>query len=184
MKLKKDDLIAIGLNESQAEEVLELFNTEINEGYVEKSLYDEVCNENTQLRLGTDENQELKREIERLNIMNEEADKKHSEEMDAIKIDNAIERALLISRAKTGRAVKALLDMEKIGFDSEGNITGIDEQIEALVRDKDTAYLFESNIPTLKGTRLGYGADDTGVDTTNMNYEELCAYLDSNPDII
>lgn len=182
--MKKDDLIKKGLNEGQADEILELFNNIINEKYVEKSLYDEVCNENDVLKQGADENKELKKEIERLNIMNEEAEKKHSEDMDAIKIDNAIERALLISKAKTDKAVKAMLDMEKIGFDSEGNITGIDEQIEALVRDKDTAYLFESNIPTLKGTRLGYGADDTGVDTTNMNYEELCAYMASNPDII
>lgn len=191
--MKKEDLIAKGLSEEQAKAVLELYDTEIKD-YVPKSDLDSANRDNaalkdiikdrdnqlTAIKKSTGDNEELKKQIETLQNENKAAAKKHDAEMRSLKIDNAVETALITSRAKTTKAVRALLDMDKIDLDKEGNVTGINEQLKALVDGEDTKYLFESSGPTLKGTQLGQGADDT-PDTSKMNYTELCAYMEANP---
>lgn len=195
--LKKEDLIAKGLSEEQAEAVLEIYNTEIKE-YVPKADYDSANRDNnalkdiikdrdkqlTTLKKSVGDNEELKKQIETLQNENKDAAEKHNAEVRSLKIDNAVETALITSRAKTSKAVRALLDMDKIDIDKAGNVTGIEDQIKALVEGEDTKYLFES-APTLKGTQLGYGVDDKPKDVNDindMNYTELCAYIEANPD--
>lgn len=192
--MKKEDLIAKGLTEEQAKAVLELYNTEIKD-YVPKADLDSANSENavlkdiikdrdnqlTAIKKSVGDNEELKKQIETLQNENKAAAQKHDAEMRQLKIDNAVETALITSRAKTSKAVRALIDMDKIDLDKEGNVTGINEQIKALVEGEDTRYLFENSTPALKGTQLGYGVDDT-PDTSKMNYTELCAYMEANPD--
>lgn len=191
--LKKEDLIAKGLSEEQAKAVLELYNEEIK-AYVPKADLDNANSENAALKStikdrdkqlkeiekNVGDNEELKNQIAKLKKDNAEAAEKHNAEMRNLKIDNAVETALIKSRTKTTKAVRALLDMDKIDLDKEGNVTGITEQLKALVEGEATKYLFESSTPTLKGTQLGYGVDDT-PDTSKMNYTELCAYMEANP---
>lgn len=193
--MKKEDLIAKGLSEEQAKAVLELYNTEIKD-YVPKVDIDNANNEITALKdtindrdkqltdikKSVGDNEELKKQIETLQNENKAAAEKHNAEMRSLKIDNAVETALISSRAKTSKAVRALLDMDKIDLDKEGNVTGINEQLKALVEGEDTKYLFESAAPVLKGTQLGHGADDVPKDPNEMNYTELCAYMEANPD--
>lgn len=192
--MKKEDLITKGLTEEQAKAVLELYNTEIKD-YVPKADLDSANSENavlkdvikdrdnqlTAIKKSVGDNEELKKQIETLQNENKAAAQKHDAEMRQLKIDNAVETALITSRAKTSKAVRALLDMDKIDLDKDGNVTGINEQLKALVEGEDTKYLFESATPALKGTQLGYGVDDT-PDTSKMNYTELCAYMEANPD--
>lgn len=193
--MKKEDLIAKGLTEEQAKAVLELYDTEIKD-YVPKTDLDSANRDNaalkdiikdrdnqlTAIKKSAGDNEELKKQIETLQNENKAAAQKHSAEMRSLKIDNAIETALITSRAKTTKAVRALLDMDKIDLDKDGNVTGINEQLKALVEGDDTKYLFESSTPALKGTQLGYGVDDT-PDTSKMNYTELCAYMEANPGV-
>lgn len=193
--MKKEDLIAKGLSEEQAKAVLELYNAEIKD-YVPKDDLDNANNENaalketikdrdkqlTTLKTSVGDNEELKKQIETLQNENKAAAEKHNAEVRSLKIDNAVETALITSRAKTSKAVRALLDMNKIDIDKAGNVTGIEEQIKALVEGEDTKYLFEGGTSTLKGTQLGYGTDDDNPkDVKDMNYTELCAYMEANP---
>lgn len=193
--MKKEDLISKGLSEEQAKAVLDIYNAEIKE-YVPKADLDNVNSENaalkstikdrdnqlTAIKKSVGDNEELKKQIETLQNENKAAAQKHNAEMRQLKIDNAVETALITSRAKTSKAVRALLDMDKIDLDKEGNVTGINEQLKALVEGEDTKYLFESGIPALKGTQLGYGTyDDKPKDIEDMNYTELCAYMEANP---
>ncbi len=135
-----------------------------------------------ELRDSAKDNEELTQKIEDLEKANKDAAATHKAELDNLKINNAIDKALISFKAKTPKAVKAMLDMDVIKIDKDGNITGVDEQVKTLCEADDTKYLFESSIPKLKGTQPGHGADDDIQDTENMTYSEMCAYLDTNPD--
>lgn len=58
-----------------------------------------------------------------------------------LRLDNALEVALLSSKARDAKAVRALLDTEKIKLEGD-KLTGLDDQIEALKKSHD--YMFES----------------------------------------
>jgi predicted RNase H-like nuclease (RuvC/YqgF family) len=134
------------------------------------------------LKDSTKDNEELTKKIAALEQENKDSAAKHKSELNALKIDATVEKALLSYKAKTPKAVKAMLDVESIKLDKDGNVTGLDEQIKAIAEADDTKYLFDSAKPSLKGTQPGYGADDKGSKTDEMTYSEMCAYLEANPD--
>ena len=126
-------------------------------------------------------NEDLTAKIAELEKQNKDEAKNHKAEIESLKINNAIDKALATFKAKTPKAVKAMLDMENIKFDEDGNITGIDEQVKAIAEAEDTKYLFDSTTPNFKGTVPGYGADDVNPETDKMTYSQMCAYLEDNP---
>lgn len=127
-------------------------------------------------------NEDLTKKIEELQQQNEQASKDHRAEINNLKINNAIEKALINFKAKTPKAVKAMIDTEKVKIDKDGNVTGIEEQVKAIAEAEDTKYLFDSSVQKLKGTQLGYGADEDEPKPDEMTYSEMCAYLEANPD--
>lgn len=126
-------------------------------------------------------NEDLTAKIAELEKQNKDEAKNHKAEIESLKINNAIDKALATFKAKTPKAVKAMLDMENIKLDEDGNITGIDEQVKAIAEAEDTKYLFDSAAPNFKGTVPGYGADDVDPKTDKMTYSQMCAYLEDNP---
>ena len=96
-------------------------------------------------------NEDLTAKIAELEKQNKNEAKNHKAEIESLKINNAIDKALATFKAKTPKAVKAMLDMENIKFDEDGNITGIDEQVKAIAEAEDTKYLFDSATPNFKG---------------------------------
>lgn len=135
-----------------------------------------------ELRDSTKDNEELTQKIADLEKKNKDDAAKHKAELDEFKINAAVEKALANYKAKTPKAVKAMLDMEKIKLDKDGNVTGIDEQVKAIAEAEDTKYLFDSTVPKLKGAQPGYGSDDNNPKPEEMTYSEMCAYLAANPD--
>lgn len=109
-------------------------------------------------------------------IVNKEAEYKTSTEN--IIRDNAVNMALLKANAKTEKAVKALINIEDISIDENGNVSGLEEQIEKLVNSEDTKYLFDNR--QFRGTVIGDSPKEPGVDFENMNYTQMCAYLENN----
>lgn len=77
--------------------------------------------------------------------------------------------------------IKANLDMSKISLDGE-NFIGLDEQIKSLKEKKD--YLFNKEETVIEGSGEGgrQKADGDSVDFSKMSYEDLCEYLEKNPD--
>lgn len=77
--------------------------------------------------------------------------------------------------------IKANLDLKKISLDGE-NFIGLDEQIKSLKEKKD--YLFNKEETVIKG--IGEDgrqkADGDSIDFSKMSYEDLCEYLEKNPD--
>ena len=75
---------------------------------------------------------------------------KYNEDMQKTTLNYEIEKALIGSKAKNQKAVRSLLDQEKITF-ADGKVAGLQEQLEAL-RETDS-YLFE-DVQEKKATGL------------------------------
>lgn len=71
---------------------------------------------------------------------------KYNADTARLALDKALDIALLSSKARDVKAVRALLDGDKIKFDGD-KLTGLDDQLEALKKSHD--YMFESEKPVL-----------------------------------
>lgn len=144
------------------------------------------------LKASAGDNADLKKQIEDLQAENATAKASHESELNQLKIDFAVEKALTGAKAKNIKAVKALLELEDAKLDKDGNVKGLAEQIEKLTSGDDTKFLFEAQKQTkqqqnFKGFQPGASGEQKPgegekVDFSKMSYDELTAYMEANPD--
>lgn len=152
-----------------------------------EGLKDQISKANTELenlKKSTDA-EALKTKIENLQNQIKTDGEKHDAEIKQLKIDAAVDNALVTAKAKNVKAVKALLDLTNAELDENGKVKGIDEQIKALAKADDSKFLFDSTKVKFKGASVGENGNDDGeqeVDTSKMTYSEMLAYLEENPD--
>nr|DAH32644.1 MAG TPA: minor structural protein [Caudoviricetes sp.] len=200
--MTRKQLEDLGLTKEQADSVMKINGDDIENAKGTaateiKNLQTEVEGLKTQvgdrdsqletLKVSAGDNADLKKQIEDLQTENATAKANHESELNQLKIDFAVEKALTGAKAKNITAVKALLDLKDAKFDKEGNVKGLAEQIEKLTSDEGTKFLFEAQKQqqNFKGFQPGASAQQkpgAEVDTSKMNYDELCAYLAENPD--
>lgn len=138
----------LGLTEEQAEKVLAKY---VN--MIPKHRFDEVNEEKKELKNQLEErdaqlkelkakasgNEELTAKITELEKLNKATKEEYEAKMATLRKETAIELALKDEKAKNVKAVKALLDLEKVSLDGD-NLIGLDEQLKSL---KETdSYLF------------------------------------------
>lgn len=200
--MKKEDLIKLGLSEEMAQKVAEASAEELK-GFIPKSRFDEVNEAKKKLEQDIktrDEQLEelkkidaagLKAEIEKLQQENKATKEKYEAELRQLRINNAVERALIASKAKNIKAVKALLDLENVELDEDGNIKGLDKQIKKLQESEDSSFLFDiqsSNKQQLKGFKPGESSDGAPVGKNPwskeyFNLTEQGRILRENPEL-
>lgn len=193
--MNKEDLIAMGLTEEQAEKVMD----SLDGNYVTKTRFNEVNEENKtlkrsvsdrdkqleDLKKSSGDNEELKKQIETLQQENANQKKAHDAEMTQLRLDNAIDAALTAAGAKNIKAVRALIDTSKVKVGEDGKLTGFDDLLSAV--QKSDSYLFteKQQKQSFKGFQPGASGNvkpGTKVDMSKMTYEELANYIDQNPD--
>jgi len=197
--MKKEDLVKLGLDEETAKKVADASAEELK-GFIPKARFDEVNTEKKNLEAAkatlegqleslknsTGDVEAMKKQIETLQAENKAKDEAHAAEIKQLKIDTAIDAALTGAKAKNVKAVKALLDLEKAELDDDGTVKGLTDQIKKLQSADDSKFLFETEKkPSFKGAKpgeTGKEEPDGAVDLKNMSYDELCAYLEENPD--
>lgn len=202
--MKKEDFIKLGLDEDIAKKCAAASEEELKT-YVPKANFDILSNEKTKLELdlrdrdgqletlkkSTDNPETLKQTIATLQADNKVKDEKHAAEIKQLKVDTAVNSALTTAKAKNTKAVRALLeiDMDKIKVKEDGTLEGLtlDEQIKKLQGAEDSKFLFDAQAtkPKMKGAAPGKSDPENpgdNVDTSKMSYEELCAFLEQNPD--
>lgn len=203
--MTRKQLEDLGLTKEQADSVMKINGDDIEnaKGTASteiKNLQTEVEGLKTQvgdrdkqletLKASAGDNADLKKQIEDLQTENATAKATHESELNQLKIDFAVEKALTGAKAKNIKAVKALLELGEAKLDKDGNVKGLDEQIEKLRSGDDTKFLFEAQKQqkqqqNFKGFQPGASGEKkpgAEVDTSKMNYDELCAYLAENPD--
>ena len=195
--MKKEELMKLeGMTEELATKIVDLSAEEMK-GMVPKSRLDEVIKERDNaktahadvlkelgaLQKDTGDVQSLKDKIKELEDGAVEKEKTHAAELHSLKVNNAVDTALLGAKALNTKAVKALLNLEDAELDENGTVKGLAEQIEALKTAEDSKFLFGSS--TMKGAKTGESGNDDGekgVDTSKMTYSELAAYMAEHPE--
>ena len=197
--MKKEELMKLdGMTDALAVAVLNLAKGD-TEGMIPKARLDEVIAERDNARnehanvlkeLGalqkeTGDAADLRDKIKSLEGAAKDAQKEHDAEIHALKVDNAVNSALLGEKALNVKAVKALLNLDKAELNEDGTVKGLEDQIKTLKTADDSKFLFGSSNPALKGAKAGESGDDDGnhqVDTSKMTYSELAAYMAEHPE--
>ncbi len=85
---------------------------------------------------------------------------KYKTDVSNIKRDSALDMAIIQAKGRNPKAIKALLDMEKISVKDDGTLDGLD--LEAL--KKTDTYLFDIETQKIEGTGFTKGAS-VGTET-------------------
>ena len=200
MTLKDFGLDSLELSDELGNKVLEALKNKV----IPKSRFDDVNNakKNTESLLAERDKQiedlkasagasdDLKKQIEKLQADNKAAVEAKDAEIKSIKINNAVNTALLSAGAKNIKAVMALVDMDKVKLSDKGDISGIDEQIEALKGSDDSKFLFKEDKPstTIKGAKpvsgnTGGAGAITKEQFTKMGYKERVELYNTNKEL-
>lgn len=92
-----------------------------------------------------------------------------------IKMEYAIEDTVRSYKAKNVKAVVALLDRSKITYDN-GELGGVTDQLDALVKGEDTSFLFGGSSTAPSGTHLSNPpTGGNGNVPTSANFAEAVA---------
>ena len=199
--MKKEEFVKLGIEEELAKKC-EAAVADLLKGYIPKARFDEVNTSKNSaealikerdkqledLKKSTGDAEALKKQIETLQAENKAKDEAHQAEIKQIKIDNAVEAALLGAKAKNNIAVKALLkDLDKAELLEDGTIKGLAEQLTAL--QKSDSYLFEAKETkkTVKGATIGEPTDSIPGEMTIAEFRKMSAserynYSITNPD--
>ena len=103
-----------------------------------------------------------------------EAEKKAAEKVQQVMFDKALDVSLLSAKAKDIKAVRAMLELDKIEYD-DGKLSGLEEQLESLKENKGWAFDNpDDGVPT--GTGMG-GAKKPGTAVTKEQFNKM-SYLD------
>lgn len=199
--MTKEKLLEWGLTEEQATKVME----GLNGSFVTKARFNEVNTELTTakntikerdtqletLKKASGDTKALQDQITQLQADNKKKDTDHAAELKNLKISNAVELALTGAKAKNNTAVKALLVdfIGKAELADDGTVKGLDDEIGKLTKGEDTAFLFDtSGKAKFKGAKAAEKSDPhnqpTGDDLSKMSYDELCKYMEENPDAV
>ena len=149
--MKKEDLISLGISDEQAEKILTLHTNSVKD-FIPKARFDEVNTAKNELKTQIDglnkqitelgklapENESLKTKVTEIT----EAQKKIASDYKQKIQDVRSEAVIAASKAKNSKAVRAVIDWEKVTWDDDGNPKGLSEQIEDFKKG-DNAFLFE-----------------------------------------
>lgn len=135
------------------------------------------------LRKSAGENEALTKQIADLQAENLAARQQYESDMKELKLSTAIKLALG-DTAQDAELVAGLLDKSKLILSEDGKVTGLEEQLKALKKEK--AFLFKEEKAPQQQIRGGKPADGKGTPPVDkkpseMTYSEMCAYLEANP---
>jgi hypothetical protein len=168
--MNKEQLMALGLSEEQADKIIEGYGTMVPKARLDekikevKEYKDQVIDRDTQLtdlQSKAAGNEALQSEITKLQDANKQAVADYETKLQEQSYTFALDSALSGAKVKNVKAVKALLESEKIKLDGE-NLTGLEEQLAAL--KTSDSYLFEEVVDTGKpNPTFSAGTHQTGT---------------------
>ncbi|TKI66629.1 chemotaxis protein [Lysinibacillus mangiferihumi] len=194
--MKKEDLIAMGLSEEQAEAVVGKYGTmipkerfdEVNKA--KKTLEEQVKTHETQLKDLQDKakgNDDLQKTITDLQLANETAKTEYEQQLKNERMNAALKLSLH-SKVHDVDLVAGLIDKTTIELSEDGKVTkGLEEQLKTLQESKSFLFVPEKQPPTFKGWNPaggadnGAGASDIGSNFAKMANEKGASDTTNNP---
>jgi DNA repair exonuclease SbcCD ATPase subunit len=170
----KEILKKAGIPEDKLDSTIADISKELPKYFIPKDKYNEAAEAKKKLEADIQErdkqleelkkaagsNEELKKQIETLQAENKKAGEEWQAKVAKMQLDFAIEKALTTAKAKNAKAVKALLDLEKVKLDGE-QLLGLDDQLKEL--QKSDAYLFGES------GKVGSGTNPPGAGNPEAN---------------
>lgn len=135
------------------------------------------------LKNSTGDMEALKQQIITLQADNQAAKEKYDADMKELKLSTAIKLALGDS-AQDAELVAGLFDKSKLILSEDGKVTGLDEQLKSLKKEK--SFLFKEEKPAQVQIKGGKPAESKGTPPVDkkpseMTYSEMVQYLEANP---
>lgn len=196
--MKRKELEDLGLSKEQVDAVIKINGADIenakstsaaeitNLTTENDSLTKQIKERDTQLedlKKSASNNEELQKQIQTLQETNTQLTETHQKEMQQLKMDAAIEKALIDGGAKNVKAVRALLDLgDDVKFEKNGTIKGLADQIEKLKADEGSKFLFNEQTETKTQQFTGFqpGNSTTIPNSTQAGYEARLAEARKN----
>lgn len=166
--MKKEDLIALGLTEEQAQSVLDGFGQVIPKSRFDevnnakKTLEQQVADYETQLKDLQDKakgNEDLQAEITKLQEAQQQAKTQYEQQLQEERLNAAVKLSLA-GKVQDVDIVVSLLDKAKIELDDKGAIKGgLDDQLTTLKETKSFLFVPEKDNkqPNFKGVNPAGG---------------------------
>lgn len=191
--MKRKFLEDLGLEKEAIDKIMAENGNDINTAKTEcealkqqlETMKQQISERDTQLeklKENTGENKTLQQQIIDLQAENKTTKEKYEADLKELQLSSAIKLAIG-SSAQDGEIVASLFDRSKLILGEDGTVSGLEEQLNSIKKEK--AFLFKEEQPTttLKGGKPaeGNGAPPTTKKPSEMTYSELCAYMEANP---
>lgn len=169
--MKKSELLELGLADEVADKILAIHGKDIEK---HKQALTAAETERDNLKSQLEEANSTIEAFKKLDVdaiqraadewkaKAEAAERSSAEQIYKLKFDYALESALVGAKAKNTKAVRALLDLESLKLDENGQISGLDKQLEKIRAEAD--YLFDSGNKEIKVVTGGTDKTQTTLD--------------------
>lgn len=170
--MKREALKNMGLSEEQINSIMDtnghdIENAKASLGDIEsiktenQTLKDNVASRDKDLKalkkqLG--DNDELTKQVTDLQAKYDQDTQSLTAQLTENKLNGALDSALTKAKARNPKAVRGLLDMDKVKLTDDGKLDGFDDQLTAL--KKSDAYLFDEGKQTHYDPQGGTGPQD------------------------
>lgn len=189
-------IVALGIADEKKAEAGNVVKKFLDEAYVPKSQYDNVEEEKktlqatiserdkqlVELKKNVGDNEDLKKQIKDLQDANKAAKTEYDEKMKDMRLSTAIQIAIAADAQDVG-IVSGLFDKSKLILGDDGKVTGLDEQLTALKKDKP--FLFTDGKLKGKGYEPNGGGgplDKNPFAKETFNLTEQGKILRENPE--
>ena len=149
--MEKEKIIELGIDEEKAEKIMEIYSESVK-NMVSKDELTAANKTISQLRETVKEFDGV--DVEQLKKDISGWETKYNTDITNIKKNNAVDMAIVQAKGKNPKAIKALLDMDKIKLKDDGTLDGFD--LEEL--KKSDGYLFDTEEKKYTGTGFEAGA--------------------------
>ena len=135
-----------------------------------------------QLKNATGDVETMKQQIATLQAENKTAKEKYEADLKDLKLSAAIKMAVGNS-AHDAELVAGLFDKAKLILSEDGQVTGLEDQLKAIKKEKAFLSKEEKAPQQIKGGKPAEGRGTPPADKkpSEMTYSEMCKYLEANP---
>lgn len=149
--MKREELRDMGLTDEQVTKVFGMHSAELNDLHSqintitgERDQYKNELDSNaTKLKdfeKNAKDNDELRGQLKDLRKQFDDSQKESETKIASLKLNSAVDVAIARSHARNNKAVRALIDMDKVQLGDDGKLSGLDDQLTGL-KESD-GYLF------------------------------------------
>jgi len=176
--MKREALKKMGLTDEQVNSIMETNGHDIEAAKGEVATTQQE-NETLKSQLATrdkdmkdlkkqvGDNEALTKQVSDLQTKYNDDTKNLTAQLTQTKLNGALDSALTSAKARNHKAVRGLLDMDKLVLDDNGVLTGLDDQLATL--KKSDAYLFDEGKQPHYDPQGGAGSNDNNATQDLVN---------------